>query len=1202
MSDRFGAISIHPEPAPPQQAKRAKPGLRPSSKKTVPGPKKTRRWIFLLAIPIFLISAYGAGGFFLGPSLLTGYLSDSLQQTTHMELTAGEVHFNPFTLRLRLDNVSIKDTARSSAPESTFLKIDHTLIDLNLLALLRKGIACKRMAVQGSELTLIRYPDKSYNLPFLNPGKNPGAEKEHLSLSRPPLLFSLNNITIRDGRILFDDRLTGKKHRVEQIKIDLPTLSNYPFAAKEYIRPHFSAVINGSPVELTGQTALPGEDGRNGLKTNLSCKVQDLDLPLYFAYLPKSLPLILNKGKGNGKILISFFPEDKKGGRLSVSFQLTTTEIEMGNREKSLSLTAPTIEIDGSVQPFADTLHIHNLHVLQPHIAADQDRLSHDLTELFYSPIPSQEAPEQQQQHLYIDSLTVEDGTLQLITPMKQEAPGHPLPADHKELPGSVPPAWSSIQFKVKDYSTAPDQPKDTGIFELSCKQEQSRASMIWKGSFNSKGIPGGTLQLKDFKAATLLSFIDPLQAAETSGSVSLRGHFTFDPTAENSGKVTLVDADTEIHDLTLLDQKERWMTAKTVRIKGTKFTEDDHDLGTITVEEGVLILSQDKLPPFLTNFVDPQKPIRIQGLHFSGKASLHPRKETAKPLQLDELEIQARNLASLTSSENNMELTARINQAGTVKAQGLATLFPLRASLSLAFAAIHSEQVAPWLPDAPLFQQGRATVHGQGTYRYPEAIFTGTAQLDSALIRDSGKGSGLAVNKAGLNDVTIQARPLRIHMKELTLDGPQFTWEQNAGSPGPFADIASFLRNLVYQGPDNAKKQENGDNSVLPFIQKITIENGTISRVDRRLNPPWSTRISQLKGSVNNLQAKSGPGANIDLAGLIDSTPFTLSGSVDSLTNPVNLTTRLDLKGFPILSLSPQITPLLDINPKSGSFDLSLNKSLKKGEEEGEAIFLFSALRPGSGQSDTALPLALLADSQDQIKLLIPLAGNSAQPLFSQTLAAFQTLTVKASVAPLLLTGAEFADLQERQFVEFPLGRSQLDINAEGETLHRFADLLAAHPHLGLTLTGMADPIRDRAAILERLEEKERKRVALKNEQRIHEWQTRREQRRQAALKASQAQVPAQGKIIEEDIPVQETPPALLSPEPVTVSDTTLQDLAQERALQVYDFCTTELGIASARLSLQEKNRMSAPKRPGNLVLIGLRPSFQNSLNTDMP
>ncbi|MEK6200835.1 MAG: hypothetical protein N2A40_00220, partial [Desulfobulbaceae bacterium] len=320
-------------------------------------------------------------------------------------------------------------------------------------------------------------------------------------------------------------------------------------------------------------------------------------------------------------------------------------------------------------------------------------------------------------------------------------------------------------------------------------------------------------------------------------------------------------------------------------------------------------------------------------------------------------------------------------------------------------------------------------------------------------------------------------------------------------------------------------------------------------------------------------------------------------------LSSQGDFTTTFDLKGFPLSVLSEQIRPLLDLDPTSGSFDLSVTHKRHKGEEQGEATFLFSDLRPGSAQADTALPLALLANNQDQMQVLIPLSTKSDTPLFKQTVALFQTQIVKAGVAPLLLAGAEFADLQERQFITFPEGLSELDVlgdNDVHETLQHFADLLAERPHLGLVLNGMADPTHDRAVIQKALEEKERKRIALKNEQRLEEWQ-KKEQIKEQTLKAQQAAAPP-GKIIERNIPAQDGPPAPLQPEPVTVSETTLQDLAQERALQVYDFYATLPGIASGRITLQDKTRISEAESPGNRVLIELKPVFQNIHNIEMP
>ena len=1185
--DRFGAIAIHPDPAPPSQRSkkppRPKPGQRSKPDKPGPGQKKTPRWPILAAIPVVLLLLYGAGGFLLCPSLLTGHLSDSLQRMANMGFTVGEARFNPFTMRLQLHDVT-SDVAgdntqpgQSSAPEVPLFKVDHVAMELNLISLLRNGLACKRVNLQGATISLIRFPDKSYNTP--PPVKNGATHTD------APLFFSLNNISISDSQILFDDRLTGKKHKVEQIKLDLPALSNTSFAAKEYIRPHFSATINGSPVELSGEAAIAGAANGGGLATNLACNISNLDLPLYFTYLPAALPFKLNKGAGNGKLQISFVPDTKTGGRLTIDFQLATTGIELANTEQTLTMAAPALEISGSLQPLDGGLHLHNLHIMEPQLSAAPARFRQDLGRLFAAP-PAERESSKPPQHLAIDSLTVEDGTLQLFSPQQQD-------------PASPP--WTSIQVAVKNFNSVRDQNKEQGTFTFSGKQEKTNASFNWQGAFSDNSVPGGPLRLQAFPASTLFDCINLEQSANISGVADLTGHFTFDLKAEGPGMLTFTDAATEIHDLTLLDRKKAWLAAKTVRIKGAGFKEGDLNLGAVALEGTTLTLRQGQLPQLLSHFGNGQRPILIQGLDFSGSADLYPQGDKAQPLQLTDLRLRAGGLGDKTNTQKNFELAAKIHQTGTLKAEGLATLFPLRCQLSLILAAINAEQVAPWLPDAPLFRYGRAIIDGQGTFRYPEQSFTGALQLGSALFRGDDKGVGLSAAKAELNNISIKARPTRVGMDELILNTPLLIWQQNAASPGPARQIGSFLRNLLSPPPDNGRQQQENGGPAIPLIKKISFDNGTVKYADQRLNPPWTPAITALKGTLTNPLDKTQPATSFEIAGQLDTAPFTLTGSVDFFHNQDTFATQIDLNGLPLSSLAAQIVPLLDINPKSGSVTLSLTHTRQNGEEQGEARLFCTALRPGSSKSATALPLALLTDGNDQLKFTAPLAKNSPQPLFNQTVAAFQTLMVKAEISPLLLTGAEFADLQENRQIPFIAGRSAMAVatvekaqnNVDGEkTLQRFADLLTAHPHLGLVFTGMADPALDRAAMQQELEEKEKTRTAKKNEARLQEWQKKQKLKQQIPPKAPQ--VSASGKIIEEDLPPQEAPPAILAPEPVKVTDTMLHDLAQERVLHVYDYCTANLGIASQRITLQEKTVLSDSGTTGHQVLIEIRAIYE--------
>lgn len=1121
-----------------------------------------------------------------------------------MGLTAGEARFNPFTLRLQLRDVTSEvpgedsRSGQSSRSEAPLVKIAHLAIDLNLSSLLGQDLSCTRLDLQGVAVSLVRSPDKSYNLP--TPVVNTDADAP----AGASLPFSLNNISISDSTILFDDRLAGKKHRVEQIKLDLPVLSNTSFTAREYIRPHFSAIINGSPVELSGEAAIAGKANGDELTTTLTCNIHNLDLPLYFAYLPKTVPLTLSHGTGNGILKISFVPDrqsnGRRNGRLTIAFQLATTDIELTNREKTLTMNAPAMEINGSLQPLDGGLHLHTVHILGPQLSAVSATFAQDLASFFSEPATENGSTKQSRQFA-IDTLSVENGTLQLLA------------EKHKQQTPASPP-WTSVQLDLKNFTTSQDQNKEQGTFSCSGKQEQTNAALSWQGSLNDQGVPGGILQLQAFSAGTILGFIGLDKTADAAGLASFSGHLRFDPRtdqkAQNSRRITLMDATVNIQDLILLDHKQTWLTAKTMQIKGAGLKEDNLDLGTISLAGAALTLRQDHLPPLLTRFADNSNPILLQGLDFSGSATLIPHNDKAAPLKLTELRLKASELANKSNTQKNFECSTRMHESGILKTEGLAALFPLRAQLSLNLTAINTEQVAPWLPDAPLFQQGHAIIDGQGTFRYPDSSFTGSLHLGSPLFRSDDKGPGLTADKAELTNISIKASPLRVGMDELILDSPLCTWQQEATGPGPAQQIGSFLRNLLSpakaNGKESQEKQQGQGKAAIPFIKKISFEHGVIRYSDQRLTPPWSPAITELKGTITNPLEKTQE-TGFEIAGLLETAPFTLAGSTDFLNSEDVISTRFECNGLPLSALAAQIAPLLDINPKVASINLSLAHTRNKGEEQGEADLLFTGLRPNSAHSDTALPLALLTDEKEQVRLLVPLAKNSSQSLLHQTIAAFQTLRVKAEISPLLLTGTEFVDIQNTQQLLFPAGKSTMEIQADNnlqgspdaqetqskataeKTLHRFADLLNKRPRLGLNLTGMADPIQDRAAIQNELELKEKKRTAQKNEQRLQEWQKKQKQKQQAQAKVPQ--VPAQGKILEEDLAPQDAPPALLAPEPVKVPDTMLHDLAQERALQIYDFLTATLGISSGRITLQDKTVLSDPGTIGNQVLISLQP-----------
>ena len=69
-----------------------------------------------------------------------------------------------------------------------------------------------------------------------------------------PARFAVSNIEIGGSLINFDDRVVGRKHAVTDIAVGIPFISNLPVDAEVRVLPAFFARINGSPLELKGET------------------------------------------------------------------------------------------------------------------------------------------------------------------------------------------------------------------------------------------------------------------------------------------------------------------------------------------------------------------------------------------------------------------------------------------------------------------------------------------------------------------------------------------------------------------------------------------------------------------------------------------------------------------------------------------------------------------------------------------------------------------------------------------------------------------------------------------------------------------------------------------------------------------------------------------------------------------------------------
>ncbi len=162
MSDRFGSIAISPDKKVPTLKETESPSPRR------PGPpkkqKEKQRGALLFALGTFLLfTFYFLAGVYLAPGLLQKYLPHYLYEKTGLELELETIQFNPLNFQLTVKEIQAR--LPESGASTPLLQAESLFMDLDLTSLLRNGFVCDSLKIEGLQLNLIRFKDKSYNLP-----------------------------------------------------------------------------------------------------------------------------------------------------------------------------------------------------------------------------------------------------------------------------------------------------------------------------------------------------------------------------------------------------------------------------------------------------------------------------------------------------------------------------------------------------------------------------------------------------------------------------------------------------------------------------------------------------------------------------------------------------------------------------------------------------------------------------------------------------------------------------------------------------------------------------------------------------------------------------------------------------------------------------------------------------------------------------
>ena len=223
----------------------------------------------------FLI-VFGVLGYFAAPPLIKSVLQKQLSQQLHRDVTVDQVVINPYGLSARVDGLSIK--AEGGKEVAGF---DELFVNLSSASLFKFAAVVDEIRLRGLRIAVARVADGRYDISdLLDEWMKP---KDEPDTGTPR--FSLNNIQLIDGKIVFDDQPKGKIHTISDINLALPFVSSLPYQAEVLVKPSFSANINGSMLALEGDSKPFSESHESRLNLDLDRYVTDKALDGLFTML-----------------------------------------------------------------------------------------------------------------------------------------------------------------------------------------------------------------------------------------------------------------------------------------------------------------------------------------------------------------------------------------------------------------------------------------------------------------------------------------------------------------------------------------------------------------------------------------------------------------------------------------------------------------------------------------------------------------------------------------------------------------------------------------------------------------------------------------------------------------------------------------------------------------------------------------------------
>jgi len=259
--------------------------------------------------------------------------------------------------------------------------------------------------------------------------------------------------------------------------------------------------------------------------------------------------------------------------------------------------------------------------------------------------------------------------------------------------------------------------------------------------------------------------------------------------------------------------------------------------------------------------------------------------------------------------------------------------------------------------------------------------------------------------------------------------------------------------------------------------VRRVRFENAKLAFTDLSLRPQFGAKIYELGGVITGLSSKRDASSQIELDGRVDDYGLArIRGKLNPFVPADNTDVNVVFKNVDMVSASPYSMKFAGYKIAQGKISLDLEYKVAKGQLEGNNHIVLDNLTlgeridsPDALKLPLELALAILKDSDGRIDLGVPVSGNMNDPQFSYgsvVWKAIGNIMSKIVTSPFRALGNLFGISGDKlEAIDFDPGSDTL-LPPEREKLKQVAQILAKKAQLKLSVPGQYSEQADGAAL----------------------------------------------------------------------------------------------------------------------------------------